>query len=72
MGERCDNVVEQFEGDDSNLKLISLMCGSKGLGIRLSKSSWDPYPFISHVDDDSKAHERGLCVGDCVLKVNSR
>jgi C-terminal processing protease CtpA/Prc len=68
MEKRCDDDVERYD-DNSNLKLISLECGSKGLGIRLSKSSWDPYPFISQVDAESKAEERGLLVGDCILKV---
>lgn len=68
MDKTCDEAVERYD-NDSNVKLISLEFGSNGLGIRLSKSSWDPYPFISHVDDDSTAQERGLQVGDCILKV---
>lgn len=73
METRCD---EEFEAtaachdDRTDLKLISLAFGASGLGIRLSKSSWDPYPFVSHVDEDSIAQERGLLVGDCILKVD--
>lgn len=69
MDKRCEDIVERFD-NDSNLKLISLENGSKGLGIRLSKSSWDPYPFVSHVDEKSTANENGLKLGDCILKVH--
>lgn len=68
MDKGCDSASER-SGNDSNLKLISLECGSKGLGIRLSKSSWDPYPFVSQLDDNSTAAKAGLQVGDCILKV---
>lgn len=68
MDTRCDNVPERYD-NDSNLKLISLECGPKGLGIRLSKSTWDPYPFISHVEDESTASQQQLQIGDCILKV---
>lgn len=72
MDKRCDNDLKRNDNDDSNLKLISLECGPKGLGVRLSKSSWDPYPFISHVEDDSTAQQRELQVGDCILKVHKK
>ena len=62
-------VVDNDNDREQNLKLISLKYESKGLGIRLSKSSWDPFPFVSHVDDNSTAEKRGIQVGDCVLKV---
>jgi len=63
-------LLDNDDDNDQNLKLIALKCGANGLGIRLSKSSWDPFPFVSHVDDNSTAHEQGIEVGDCVLKVN--
>lgn len=68
MEENLDNVVERHD-NESNLRLISLECGSNGLGIRLSKSSWDPYPFVSNVDEESIANKHGMQVGDCILKV---
>lgn len=72
METRCDDkATERY--DDTNLKLISLAFGSSGsVGIRLSKSSWDPFPFVSHVDEESTAQERGLQVGDCILKVDKK
>lgn len=57
----CDN-------DNVNLKLISVENGANGLGIKLSKSSWDPYPFVSFVDE-SREQLNGLQIGDCLLKV---
>lgn len=70
MDKRYESPVADYEdNNDENLKLISLRCGSSGLGIRLSKSSWDPFPFVSHVDARSTAQNHGIQVGDCVLKV---
>lgn len=66
LNEDYDN---RDENNEQNLKLISLKLGSNGLGIRLSKSSWDPFPFVSHVNDKTEAQERGIQAGDCVLKV---
>ncbi|XP_037028688.1 uncharacterized protein LOC119068928 [Bradysia coprophila] len=39
-------------------------------GFDLSRSKWDPYPWVSGVDKDSTAETTGLKVGDCVLEVN--
>ncbi|CRK88692.1 CLUMA_CG002405, isoform A [Clunio marinus] len=65
---------KRIEDDNAKLNLlrISLENGAKGLGVRLSKSSWDPYPFVSNVDNDSTAYENGIRIGDCILKVNGR
>jgi hypothetical protein len=38
-------------------------------GFHLSRSKWDPYPYISRVDSDSFASIAGLREGDCVLEV---
>lgn len=39
-------------------------------GFHLTRTKWDPYPWIAGVDDDSPAQQAGLKVGDCVLEVN--
>ena len=39
-------------------------------GFHLSRSKWDPYPYISQIDKDSFALSSGLREGDCVLEVN--
>lgn len=43
---------------------------TSGFGFHLSRSKWDPYPYISQVDDGSFASSFGLKEGDCVLEVN--
>lgn len=43
---------------------------TSGFGFHLSRSKWDPYPYISRVDKDSYAAHAGLKEGDCVLEVN--
>lgn len=41
-----------------------------GFGFLLSRSKWDPYPYISKIDDESPASASGLREGDCVLEVS--
>lgn len=43
---------------------------TNGFGFHLSRSKWDPYPYISRVDKDSFASCSGLKEGDCLLEVN--
>lgn len=43
---------------------------TSGFGFHLSRSKYDPYPYISRVDKDSFASAGGLKEGDCVLEVN--
>ncbi|XP_055588392.1 uncharacterized protein LOC129740674 [Uranotaenia lowii] len=40
-------------------------------GFHLSRSKWDPYPWVSGVDGESVAEVTGLKAGDCVLEVNN-
>jgi PDZ domain len=44
---------------------------TSSFGFHLSRSKWDPYPYISRVDKDSFASSSGLREGDCVLEVSS-
>ncbi|KAH8416630.1 hypothetical protein KR222_000160 [Zaprionus bogoriensis] len=39
-------------------------------GFRLSRSKWDPYPWVSEVAAGTPAALCGLKTGDCILKVN--
>lgn len=41
-----------------------------GLGFHLTRTKWDPYPWISSVDASSPAADAGLVAGDCLLEVN--
>ena len=36
----------------------------------MTRTKWDPYPWIAGVDEGSPAQAAGLKVGDCVLEVN--
>lgn len=39
-------------------------------GFHVTRTQWDPYPWVSAVDAGSAAEAAGLRAGDCVLKVN--
>lgn len=43
---------------------------SGSCGFHLSRTQWDPYPWVSEVEAGSAADKAGLLVGDCVLEVN--
>lgn len=43
---------------------------TSGFGFHLSRSKWDPYPYISRIDDNSYASSSGLKEGDCLLEVD--
>lgn len=44
--------------------------GAGSCGFHLSRTKWDPYPWVSVVEDASAAQRAGLQVGDCLLEVN--
>ncbi|XP_022187782.2 uncharacterized protein LOC111046523 [Nilaparvata lugens] len=44
--------------------------GGGSCGFHLTRTKWDPYPWVSGVDAGSAAALAGLRVGDCVLEVN--
>ncbi|XP_022914994.1 uncharacterized protein [Onthophagus taurus] len=39
-------------------------------GFHLTRSKWDPYPWITSIDPGSSAEKSGLMNGDCLLEVN--
>lgn len=41
-----------------------------GFGFLLSRSKFDPYPYVSRIDKESAASSSGLKEGDCVLEVS--
>nr|XP_026486541.1 uncharacterized protein LOC113393730 [Vanessa tameamea] len=44
----------------------------EGLGFRLTRTLWDPYPWIHEVTADSRADNAGLKRGDCLLQADGK
>ncbi|XP_044582336.1 uncharacterized protein LOC123263542 [Cotesia glomerata] len=44
---------------------------NKICGFHLTRSPWDPYPWISYVEPGSIADKSGLRAGDCLLDINN-
>ncbi|XP_053975502.1 uncharacterized protein LOC128874624 [Hylaeus volcanicus] len=44
----------------------------KSFGFHLTKSKWDPYPWVSYVDIGSLADTAGLRAGDCLMTINGK
>lgn len=53
-----------------SVRLLEVERTSGSFGFNLSRSKWDPYPWVSSVDPGSSAEFKGLKPGDCVLEVN--
>ncbi|XP_053673809.1 uncharacterized protein LOC128724066 [Anopheles nili] len=57
---------------DPSVRILHIPKKTDGsCGFHLTRSKWDPYPWVSGVDADSPAEVTGLKVGDCVLEVNN-
>lgn len=53
------------------LKLFELNVSGDGtLGLDLSRAPWDPYPWISHIRNESNAYAVGLRTGDTLVELN--
>ncbi|XP_077284598.1 uncharacterized protein LOC143910099 [Arctopsyche grandis] len=67
--------VIQTENDSKNcdgcvrLVLVNKPESSEHIGFNLTRSQWDPYPWVKTVDADSAAGTAGLRDGDCLLRV---
>ncbi|KAL4719050.1 hypothetical protein ACJJTC_017469, partial [Scirpophaga incertulas] len=44
----------------------------EGLGFRLTRTLWDPYPWVREVTPNSRAHMAGLKIGDCLLQIDGK
>ncbi|XP_075989929.1 uncharacterized protein LOC142985571 isoform X2 [Anticarsia gemmatalis] len=44
----------------------------EGLGFRLTRTLWDPYPWVREVTPNSRADAAGLKTGDCLLQADGK
>ncbi|XP_034130880.1 uncharacterized protein LOC117585491 isoform X2 [Drosophila guanche] len=45
-------------------------CANGTLGLNLSRAPWDPYPWVSGVQEKSNAERGGVRIGDTLLELN--
>ncbi|XP_052891429.1 uncharacterized protein LOC128299485 isoform X2 [Anopheles moucheti] len=66
--------VQQLTGPRENrdqLRHCFVPADTNGcLGLHLSRTPWDPYPWVSGVVEGSCADTAGVRIGDCVLEAN--
>ncbi|TMW52254.1 hypothetical protein DOY81_002657 [Sarcophaga bullata] len=56
---------------DSTVRFIKIDKSPNGAcGFHLTRTKWDPYPWVSAVDDYTPAAKTDLKAGDCILEVN--
>jgi hypothetical protein len=64
-------INDHYSPSVRNLFISKPIDTTSGFGFHLSRSKWDPYPYISRVDKDSYAASSGLREGDCLLEVKA-
>lgn len=67
---RARSLMDDYEPSLRQCLVVRPAQGS--CGFHLSRTQWDPYPWVSEVEAGSPADKAGLVVGDCVLEVNGQ
>lgn len=67
-----DSSADHYAPSVRNVYVAKPIDTKSGFGFHLSRSKWDPYPYISRIDKDSFAASSGLKEGDCVLEVDKQ
>lgn len=67
-----DRMINALDHYSPSVRVVNITkeVDVSGFGFLLSRSKWDPYPYISKIDVDSPASSSGLKEGDCVLEVS--
>lgn len=68
-------MLSETDVEDNNnpyVKLIEIGKNNSQCGFKLTRGRWDPYPWVSDVDEGTAAFTAGLKPGDCVLEVNGK
>ncbi|CAG4970117.1 unnamed protein product [Colias eurytheme] len=68
--------MDSFDGElRAGVRLIVLNLPEdegEGLGFRLTRTLWDPYPWVHDVTSGSRADSAGLTTGDCLLQADGK
>ncbi|KAL9897488.1 uncharacterized protein ACN427_006046 isoform 7-T8 [Glossina fuscipes fuscipes] len=64
-----DDLTDAEDHSESFVRLLKIPKTPNGsCGFHLTRTKWDPYPWVSGVDDFAPAKQCGLKAGDCVLE----
>ncbi|EDW80590.2 uncharacterized protein Dwil_GK11484 [Drosophila willistoni] len=70
---QADNDDGQDDGQSSSVRLLKIPRAAPSIesyGFQLTRSKWDPYPWVCEVAAGTPAALCGLKAGDCILEVN--
>lgn len=69
-----ERLVNGFDNYSPSVRVVNINKSPEipGFGFLLSRSKWDPYPYVSKIDEESPASCSGLKEGDCVLEVRDK
>lgn len=70
-----ERIINGFDHYSPSVRIVNISKPSEtvgGFGFLLSRSKWDPYPYVSKIDEGSSASSSGIKEGDCVLEVSKK